>query len=71
MYVSSLDRSMGYYHIELSSGAKQLCTSILPWDNYEYKKLTPGGLMAPISSREIYPNYLKCLTLYVRTYTTN
>ena len=30
---------MGYYHIELSPGAKQLCTIVLPWGKYKYQKL--------------------------------
>ena len=30
-YASSLDLNTGYYHIELSPGAKQICTILLPW----------------------------------------
>ena len=30
---------MGYYHIEISPGAKHLCTIVLPWVKYEYHKL--------------------------------
>ena len=30
---------MGYYHIELSPGAKQICTIVLPWGKYKYQKL--------------------------------
>ena len=41
-YASSLDLYMGYYHIELSAGAKQLCAIVLPWGKYEYQKLHIG-----------------------------
>ena len=41
-YASSLDLNMRYYHIELSPGAKQICTIVLPWGNYEYQKLHMG-----------------------------
>jgi hypothetical protein len=27
----------GFYHIELSPHAKQLCMFVLPWGKYEYK----------------------------------
>ena len=33
---------MGYYHIELSSGEKRLCTIFLPRGNYHYQKLSIG-----------------------------
>ena len=39
MYVSSLYLNMGYYHIELSPGSKQLYKDVLPWGKYEYQKL--------------------------------
>ena len=32
-YASSLDLSMGYYHIRLSENASNLCTIILLWGN--------------------------------------
>ena len=41
-YASSLDLNMGYYHIELSPGAKHLCTILLPQGKYEYQKLPMG-----------------------------
>ena len=58
MYMSSLDLNIGYYHIELSLGSKQICTFVLLWDNYKYQKLPMGSLTVPISSKRIYPNYL-------------
>ena len=38
---------MEYYHIELSLVEKQLCTNILPWGKYEYKKLPIGIYNSP------------------------
>ena len=38
-YVSSIDLNMEYYHIELSPGAKHICTIVLPWGKYGYQKL--------------------------------
>ena len=34
-YASSLDLNMGYYHIEWTREAKQLCTIVLPWGKYD------------------------------------
>ena len=33
---------MGYYHIELSLGKKDVYTNILPWRKYKYQKLHMG-----------------------------
>ena len=30
---------MVYYHIELSTGFKQICTIVFPWGKYEYHKV--------------------------------
>ena len=38
-FASSLDLNLGYYNIELSTGAKQLCTIVLTWGKYDYQKL--------------------------------
>ena len=38
---------MGYYHIELSPEAKQLCTIVLPWVTYKYQKLHMGVCNSP------------------------
>ena len=42
MHDKSLDLDMQYYHIELPPGAKQLCTSVLPWGNDGFQKLLMG-----------------------------
>ena len=41
-YAKSIDLSMWYYHIQLSKNASDLCTIILPWRKYHYKRLTMG-----------------------------
>jgi hypothetical protein len=58
---------MGYYHIELSPHAKQLCTIVLPWGKYEYKRL-PMGLC---NSPDIFQEKMFCLMAnleYVQAY---
>ena len=47
MYASYIDLNMGYYHIELSPGPKQLCTIVPPWGKYEYQKLPMGVCNSP------------------------
>ena len=46
-HASSLDLNMGYYLIELSPGAKQLYTIVLPWVKYKYQKLHMGVCNSP------------------------
>ena len=41
-YATSLDLNMGYYHIRLSKNSSNLCTIILPWVKYCYKRLLIG-----------------------------
>ena len=41
-YAMSLDLNMGYYHIRLSKNTSNLCTIILPWGKYRYKRLPMG-----------------------------
>ena len=38
---------MGYYHIELSPGSKQLCTIVILWGKYKYRKLPMGVCNSP------------------------
>jgi hypothetical protein len=38
---------MGYYHIELSNAAKELCTITTQWDKYEYQRLPMGLCNSP------------------------
>jgi hypothetical protein len=41
-YATATDLSMGYYHISLDLEAQKLCTTILPWGKYQYKRLPVG-----------------------------
>ena len=46
-YAPLIYLNMGYYHIELSPGAKHICTIVLPWGKYKYQKLTMGVYKSP------------------------
>ena len=46
-YATYLDLNMGYYNIRLSKNASNLCTIILPWGKYRYKRLTMGVANSP------------------------
>ena len=46
----SLNLNMGYYHIQVSYSASNLCTIIFPCGKYHYKQLT----MVITNSPEIY-----------------
>jgi hypothetical protein len=41
-YETAIDLSMGYYHIPLDLEAQKLCTTILHWGKYQYKRLPMG-----------------------------
>ena len=40
---------MGYYHIRLNDNTSNLCTIILPWGKYQYKRLPMGDENSPES----------------------
>ena len=42
-----LDLNMGYYHIQLSKNASNLCTIVIPWGKYHYKRLKMGIANSP------------------------
>ena len=46
-YATSLDLNMRYYHIQLSKNKSNLCTIIIPWGKYCYKRLTMGVANSP------------------------
>ena len=46
-YATSLYSNMGYYHIQLRENASNLCTIILLWMKYNYKRLTMGISNSP------------------------
>ena len=52
-YATALDLSMGYYHIPLDEYSQNLCTTILPWGKFKYKKLPMGIAAAPDIFQEI------------------
>jgi hypothetical protein len=46
-YASAIDLSMGYYHIPLDEYSAKLCTTILPWGKYRYRRLPMGIKNSP------------------------
>jgi hypothetical protein len=46
-YTKAIDLSMGYHHIPLDLEAHKLCTTILPWGKYQYKRLPMGVKIGP------------------------
>jgi RNase H-like domain found in reverse transcriptase/Reverse transcriptase (RNA-dependent DNA polymerase)/Retroviral aspartyl protease len=66
-YATSLDLNMGYYHIELSSNSKELCTIVLPWGKYEYQRLPMGLCNSPDIFQEKMSDLMTGLE-YVRAY---
>ena len=46
-YAVSLDLNMGYYHIQLSKNASNLCKIIIMWVKYRYKRLPVGVVNSP------------------------
>jgi hypothetical protein len=43
----ALDSNMGYYTIRLDPDASRICTIILPWGKYSYKRLPMGIADSP------------------------
>ena len=41
-YATAIDLSMGYYHVPLDEKSQELCTTILSWGKYRYKRLPMG-----------------------------
>jgi hypothetical protein len=46
-YAAAIDLIMGYYHIPLDLEAQKLCTTILSWGKYQYKRLPMGVKTSP------------------------
>ena len=46
-HASSLDLNMGYYTIRLNPDAQRLCTIVLPFGKYKYKRLPMGVAGSP------------------------
>ena len=58
---------MGYYHIELDSSSKTLCTIVLPWGKYEYQRLPMGLCNSPDIFQEKMTSLMSGLE-FVRAY---
>ena len=54
-YATSLDLNMGYYHIELDLLAQEMCTLVLPWGKYQYKRF-PMGVANSLSGENVRSN---------------
>ena len=46
-YATALDLYMGYYHIRLSEQSSNICTIIILWIKYRYKRLPMGASNSP------------------------
>ena len=46
-YANSLDLNMIHYHVCISKEESNLCTIILPWGNFQYKRLPMGVSNSP------------------------
>jgi hypothetical protein len=46
-YATAIDLITGYYHIPFDLEAQTVCTSILPWGKYQYKRLPMGVKTSP------------------------
>ena len=66
-YATSLDLNMGYYHIQISENASNLCKIILPWGNFRYKRLPTEVANSPDISQQKMNDLSKDLIFYVRT----
>ena len=58
---------MGYYTLRLTPGASDLCSIILPWGKYRYKKLPMGVAGSPDIHQEKMSTLMADLE-FVRTY---
>jgi len=46
-WATAIDLSMGYYHIPLDEESQKLCTTVMPWGKYRYKRLPMGIKNSP------------------------
>ena len=66
-YATSLDLNMGYYHLELDSKSKELCTIVLPFGKFEYQWVPMGLCNSPDIFQEKMNELFQGLD-HVRTY---
>ena len=60
-YATSLDLSMGYYHIPLDSSAADLCVIVLPFGKFRYLRLPQGITIAVDIFQEKMSNIMRDL----------
>ena len=69
-YARSLDLNMVYYRISINNQASNLCTIILPWGKYKYKRLPMGICNSPDIFQEKM-NKMFCGFEFIRAYIKN
>ena len=67
-YATSLDLNMGYYYIRLSKNSSNLCTIVLPWEKYHYKRLLMGVANSPDIFQQKLFTYIMALNFSVHTW---
>ncbi len=66
-FAMALDLNMGYYTIRLDPNAFRICTIIVPWGKYSYKRLPMGIAGSPDIFQSKMLELMKSLE-YVRAY---
>ena len=59
---------MGYHHIPLDEWSQNLCTTVLPWGKYRYKRLPMGISSAPDIFQQVMIDLLRDVE-FVQVYT--
>ena len=70
-YATALDLNMGYYNIRLDPTAASLCTLILPWGKYKYKRLPMGIKNSPDIFQQKISDLMEGLEDFIRAYLDN
>ena len=67
-YATALDLNMGYYNIRLDPYSSSLCTLILPWGKYRYKRLPMGIKNSPDIFQQKISDLMEGLEDFIRAY---
>ena len=70
-YATALDLSVGHYYIPLDEYSQNLCTTVLPWEKFKYKKLSMGIAPAPDIFQEVMNRLLGAWTMLQSTLSTS
>ena len=62
LFIFSLDCTSGYHHIALSSEAQEISTFVMPFGEFEFKKVPFGLAQAPTHFQHLINEELKCLS---------